>query len=151
MDYNAAIKEMMEGYGQETPDCPIEFDNLGYEFMDSVYDAVLALDRVVESLPEGNPRSLRISMLVEEFQEYLAAEKDDDRVEVADALGDIKVILQGTGLAYGFDMDAIDSEIHASNMSKMVDGKVVKRADGKVMKPEGYFPPNLSDILGCDR
>lgn len=151
MDYNSAIKDMMKGYGQETPDSPIEFEDLGWEFRDSVHDAVLALDKVVESLPEGNPRSLRVSMLIEEFQEYLVAEKDNDRVEVADALGDIKVILQGSGLAYGFDMDAIDNEIHASNMSKMVDGKVVKRADGKVMKPEGYFPPDIVKILGVDK
>lgn len=151
MDYNSAIKDMMKGYEQHTPDSPIEFEDMGWYFKDSVYDAVAALDRVVESLPKDNPRSLRVSMLIEEFQEYLTAERENDRVEVADALGDIKVIVQGTGLAYGFDMDAIDSEIHASNMSKMVDGKVVKRADGKVMKPEGYFPPDIAKILGVDR
>ena len=71
MDYNAAIKEMMEGYGQETPDCPIEFYNLGYEFRDSIYDAMLALDKVVDGLvamSEGRmPEGVDPSMYPEGF------------------------------------------------------------------------------------
>lgn len=37
--------------------------------------------------------------------------------------------------------------LQANNMSKCVDGKLVKRADGKVLKPEGYKKLDLSAIL----
>jgi hypothetical protein len=37
--------------------------------------------------------------------------------------------------------------LHANNMSKCVDGKLVKREDGKVLKPGGYKKLCLSSIL----
>ena len=39
--------------------------------------------------------------------------------------------------------------LHANNMSKCVDGKLVKRNDGKVLKPEGYKPLNLQEVLNA--
>jgi hypothetical protein len=38
--------------------------------------------------------------------------------------------------------------LQANNMSKTVDGKLVKNEFGKTMKPEGYVKLDLSDILG---
>jgi hypothetical protein len=32
-------------------------------------------------------------------------------------------------------------------MSKLVDGKIIRRSDGKVQKPEGWTPPNIKNIL----
>lgn len=37
--------------------------------------------------------------------------------------------------------------LHTNNMSKCIDGKLVKRADGKVMKPEGYKKLDLTPLL----
>ena len=38
--------------------------------------------------------------------------------------------------------------VHKSNMSKLgLDGKPIKRADGKVMKGPNYAPPDLSDLV----
>lgn len=92
---------------------------------------------------------LRIRLLEEEVREYAEAVRAGDLVEILDALGDIAYILAGTVLNHGmqhvFD-DAFD-EIHASNMAKLVDGKVLRREDGKVMKPDGWQPPNLAALL----
>lgn len=38
--------------------------------------------------------------------------------------------------------------LHANNMSKCTNGKLVKREDGKVLKPEGYKKLDLSEVLG---
>lgn len=38
--------------------------------------------------------------------------------------------------------------LHNNNMSKCIDGKLVKRADGKIEKPEGYKKADLSEVLG---
>ena len=38
--------------------------------------------------------------------------------------------------------------VHKSNMSKLgLDGKPIKREDGKVMKGPNYTPPDLSDLV----
>ncbi len=92
---------------------------------------------------------LRIRLLEEEVKEYAEAVRDNDIVEILDALGDIAYILAGTILNHGMQ-DVIDdafSEIHRSNMDKLVDGKALKRDDGKVIKPEGWQPPNLNQFL----
>ena len=39
------------------------------------------------------------------------------------------------------------NEVHRSNMAKLVDGKVIRRDDGKVLKPEGWQPPQLAQFL----
>ena len=39
------------------------------------------------------------------------------------------------------------NEVHRSNMAKLVDGKVIRREDGKVLKPEGWQPPQLAQFL----
>ena len=92
---------------------------------------------------------LRIKLLREEVEEYAEAALSGDLVEVLDALADIGYILAGTIINHGMQNiydDAFD-EVHRSNMAKLVDGKVLRRDDGKVMKPEGWQPPQLTQFL----
>jgi len=92
---------------------------------------------------------LRIKLLREEVEEYAEAARAGDLVEVLDALADIGYILAGTILNHGMQNiydDAFD-EVHRSNMAKLVDGKVLRREDGKVMKPQGWTPPQLAQFV----
>ena len=98
-------------------------------------------------LPDIEERKLRIKLLDEEVFEYTDAEYADDLVEIADALADIIYIACGTAVSYGIPLDDVFEEVHASNMAKLVDGKVIRRADGKVQKPEGWQPPDIKRIL----
>jgi predicted HAD superfamily Cof-like phosphohydrolase len=98
-------------------------------------------------LPDENERHLRKVLLQEEFNEYITAEAENDIVEIADALADIIYIACGTAVSYGIPLDIIFDEVHNSNMSKLVDGKVIRRSDGKIQKPEGWMPPNIANIL----
>jgi predicted HAD superfamily Cof-like phosphohydrolase len=103
-------------------------------------------------LPKNeDERQLRIKLLEEEFNEYLAAEVRDDLVEVADALADIIYIACGTAVSYGIPLDKVFAEVHRSNMAKLVDGKPIYREDGKVMKPQGWQPPNIERILELEK
>jgi|TARA_B110000483_G_scaffold238548_1_gene315366 predicted HAD superfamily Cof-like phosphohydrolase len=93
---------------------------------------------------------LRYDLMHEENEEYLEAAKSGDLVEVADALGDMLYILCGTMLAHGMQnkIEEIFQEIQRSNMSKLdVDGKPIYREDGKVLKSNQYFKPNILAIL----
>jgi len=93
---------------------------------------------------------LRFDLMAEENEEYLEAAKNNDLVEVADALGDMLYILCGTMLSHGMQhkIEAVFNEIQQSNMSKLgADGKAIYREDGKVMKGPNYFKPNIKAIL----
>lgn len=63
---------------------------------------------------------LRLSLLKEEIKELEDAIKNDDIIEIADALGDIEYILHGTSIEYGLTniSNKIFDNIHNSNMSK---------------------------------
>ena len=92
---------------------------------------------------------LRIKLLSEEVEEYAEAARTGDLVEVLDALADIAYILAGTIINHGMQeiYDDAFNEVHRSNMAKLVDGKVIRREDGKVIKPEGWQPPQLAKFL----
>jgi predicted HAD superfamily Cof-like phosphohydrolase len=94
--------------------------------------------------------NLRFKLMEEENQEYLEAAKNNDIIEVADALGDMLYILCGTIIEHGMQdkIEEIFDEIQKSNMSKLgEDGKPIYRNDGKVMKGPNYFKPNILEIL----
>jgi len=120
----------------------------------SMFTDVRAFQRAVgqnvsekPKLPGNEERTLRIKLLEEEFIEYMSAEHDNNLVEIADALADIIYIACGTAVSYGIPLDDVFEEVHASNMAKLVDGKVLRRADGKIQKPEGWAPPDIERIL----
>lgn len=98
-------------------------------------------------LPSPEERCLRIRLLEEEFEEYMTGEGKDDIVEIADALADLIYIACGTAVSYGIPLDKVFAEVHRSNMAKLVDGKPIYREDGKVMKPEGWTPPDVEGVL----
>ena len=93
---------------------------------------------------------LRYKLMQEENNEYLDACKNGDLNEIADALGDMMYILCGTILSHGLQdkIEVIFEEIQKSNMSKLdKNGNPIYREDGKILKSENYFKPNISKIL----
>ena len=99
----------------------------------------------------GNEKiNLRYKLMSEENKEYLEAAKNNDLVEVADALGDMLYILCGTIIEHGMQdkIEEVFDEIQRSNLSKLgEDGNPIYREDGKVMKGPNYFKPKISEIL----
>ena len=104
--------------------------------------------------------ALRYKLINEELLEYLDASYvysmedgflnfETDKVEQADAIGDMLYLVFGAVIDAGLEdkIEAIFDEIHRSNMSKLEDGKPIYREDGKVKKSSSYFPPNIKEIL----
>lgn len=81
-------------------------------------------------------------LIKEEFQELEDAET---HVDALDALVDILVVTIGAIHSMGADGEGAWNEVMRTNFAKIdaVTGKVRKREDGKVLKPEGWTPPNL--------
>jgi predicted HAD superfamily Cof-like phosphohydrolase len=64
--------------------------------------------------------------------------------EFVDALGDLDYVVEGTRLYLGVNGSEVAAEIHRANMSK-TDGP--RRGDGKILKPEGWMPPDIEGVL----
>lgn len=94
---------------------------------------------------------LQHQLIAEEFEELVEAFDNDDIVEVLDALVDIQYVLLGMVCRFGLQDEFVKGFdiVHDNNMSKIYDengNKIVKfREDGKVLKPSGYIPVNLTN------
>ena len=120
------------------------------------------------TVPDDGRVMLRLELIREEFAElldasgfsdaaaeiravYLNPDEDysPDLVGIADALGDLEYVVNGSALEHGIPLPEIVAEIHRSNMTKLgPDGKPIYREDGKILKGEGYEPPQLQAVLG---
>jgi len=100
------------------------------------------------SLSSDKINKLRIDLIKEELEELQEAMKNNDLLEVADALTDILYVTYGAGHAFGIDLDKCFDEVQNSNMSKLGEnGEPIYNESGKVMKGPNYFKPNLSRFV----
>ena len=91
---------------------------------------------------------LRIDLIKEELDELQEAMKNNDLLEVADALTDILYVTYGAGHAFGINLDKCFDEVQNSNMSKLGEnGEPIYNETGKVMKGPNYFKPDLSKFV----
>lgn len=74
-----------------------------------------------------------------------------DKLALLDSLCDQIVTALGVGYRMGFDMAGALTEVARSNDSKMVDGAFQYDKNGKVIKPEGYSPPDLMPFIGAEK
>ena len=94
--------------------------------------------------------NMYLGLIDEEYTELQEAIEANDRVEQLDALVDILVVTMGAIRAGGFDGEGAWQEVMRTNFAKIdsTTGKVRKREDGKVLKPEDWEPPNLANFIG---
>jgi len=90
-----------------------------------------------------------LDLIREETDELEEAIQDNDKVEQLDALVDILVVTMGAVRAAGWDGQGAWKEVMDTNFAKIDPdtGKVRKREDGKVLKPEGWKAPQLSQFI----
>ena len=93
--------------------------------------------------------NLYTRLINEEVQELWSANSNGDKVECLDALIDILVVTTGAIHSLGADGIGAWREVMRTNFAKIDQetGKVRKREDGKVLKPDGWHPPNLKPYL----
>jgi predicted HAD superfamily Cof-like phosphohydrolase len=93
--------------------------------------------------------NLYTKLIQEEVDELWTANADADRVECLDALVDILVVTIGAAHSMGCDIEGAWKEVMMTNFAKIdkKTGKVIKREDGKVLKPDGWTPPNLKTFI----
>jgi predicted HAD superfamily Cof-like phosphohydrolase len=103
------------------------------------------------SLHEGtNTQALRRTLHDEENAELMveldaAATGAGDLAKIAREIADVLYITYGTAWAFGIDADAAFAEVHRAAMDKMRVG--LRRADGKIQKPPGFVPPDMTEAI----
>ena len=104
-----------------------------------------ACDQTVDVFNDGQ-FALYKTLINEEVTELAEAH---DREAELDALIDILVVTVGAIHSMGADGEGAWNEVMRTNFAKIdsATGKVRKREDGKVLKPEGWKPPELSSFL----
>lgn len=147
-DYKRAVDEILSRYDNT----PVVDSKSIKGMLDKVKEFRKAFDLKVKSKPSlltKGEYELHYKLLKEEINEYFDACEEGDKVEVLDAQVDILYILLGSILHHGTQsvFEKAFNEVHASNMSKLQNGKAIKRDDGKVLKGDDYFKPNLKQFI----
>ena len=94
------------------------------------------------------------TLIVEEFKEFLDAENQlimglvVNATDVLKEMADLVYVIYQYAENLGWDLDEALNRVHQSNMSKLgVDGKPLRREDGKILKGPNYKEPNLTDLI----
>jgi predicted HAD superfamily Cof-like phosphohydrolase len=93
--------------------------------------------------------NLYVTLIEEELGELAHAIIEHDKVETLDALIDILVVTVGAIHSMGADGEGAWNEVMRTNFAKIdpETGRVRKREDGKVLKPDGWQPPELGQFI----
>jgi predicted HAD superfamily Cof-like phosphohydrolase len=107
-----------------------------------------ACDQTVEGWNQEQFK-LYIKLIEEEFKELKEAINNNNMLETLDALEDILVVTIGAIHSAGMDGEGAWKEVMKTNFAKIdkETGKVRKREDGKVLKPQGWTAPELEQFL----
>lgn len=144
-----------DGQGDGNDDCP----HCGAPRAEFLYDRPWQqqelVDQFMRALKQNRPSfptlafpiRLRVNLIVEEASEFQRAANRGDWVEMIDALCDLLYVTHGAGSAMGVDLHPFFQEVHRTNMEKT--GGPVRPSDGKILKPEGWKPPDIAGML-CD-
>jgi predicted HAD superfamily Cof-like phosphohydrolase len=99
--------------------------------------------------PTDENIDLYYELIKEEYKEFLDAVETGNNVEQLDACMDMIWVILGYCYMKGFDIKGAWQEVADSNLSKidMNTGKVLRREDGKILKPDGWKPPKLNRYI----
>lgn len=77
---------------------------------------------------------------------YYNSPNEKTRAELVKEWADVQVVLSNIAVWLGIPADPAFNRVHQNNMTKVVDGKLKIRADGKILKPEGYVKPDMRGL-----
>jgi predicted HAD superfamily Cof-like phosphohydrolase len=120
--------------------------------IDDVRDFHVACDIPISDkpqIPDAQRVQLRLDLINEEGTELFEACARGDIVGIADGIIDLVYVTLGMALEFGIPFQQVWDEVQNSNMRKRdpATGKVRRREDGKILKPEGWTPPDIAGVL----
>lgn len=106
-----------------------------------------------EEYVDWTPDTMAIGLIREEVKEVEEAYNTEDLEDGSEALlkelADLVYVVYGYAAFRGWNLDKAVARVHLSNMTKIdpVTGEVLRRDDGKVLKPKTYRSPYLKDLV----
>ena len=98
--------------------------------------------------PIGNPTALDITLQFDLIaEEYVELECSCEEAETLKEMADLVYVVYQLAAAMDWNLDEALDRVHQSNLSKLVDGRPLRREDGKVLKGPNYKPPYLEDLV----
>lgn len=93
-------------------------------------------------------RTMQRDLIVEEFKEFMYAATEEGYEDELKELADLIYVCFQYAENMEWDLEEAMKRVHQSNLSKLgLDGKPIRRRDGKIQKGPQYQPPNLSDLV----
>jgi predicted HAD superfamily Cof-like phosphohydrolase len=85
-------------------------------------------------------------LIEEEYNEFQEAVSNNDDAEQLDACFDMIWVIVAYAKTRGWDIDKAWDEGAKSNLYKIdqLTGRVIRREDGKILKPKDWQPPNFA-------
>jgi predicted HAD superfamily Cof-like phosphohydrolase len=114
-----------------------------------MYNDVVKFIEACDQKPSIDSVNLYARLIEEEYTEFILARHQEDEVEQLDACMDMIWVILGYCYAKGYKVNGSWKEVAKSNLCKIDSstGKVIKRHDGKILKPDGWLPPDLSKFI----
>ena len=98
-------------------------------------------------MTSGSVKGTQKCLIDEEWSEFHEAFHHEPEANQLNELADLVYVCYQFAACAGWELDEALDRVHESNMSKLVDGKPLKREDGKVLKGPNYKPPYLEDLI----
>jgi NTP pyrophosphatase (non-canonical NTP hydrolase) len=117
-----------------------------YEFRDAMEQPIYTDDLVVLNMQERLIEE-EYKEFVEAYEEWLESPTFVNRMHLLKELADLVFVCFQFAAAAGWDLCTALTRIFQSNMTKLVNGKPLRREDGKVLKGPNYKLPDLSDLV----
>ncbi len=100
----------------------------------------------ISNSPSSRPTQK--SLIDEEYKEFCQAFASEPYHDELKELADLVYVCYQYAETMEWDLDEAMNRVHKSNMSKLgLDGKPIRRSDGKVLKGPNYQPPILNDLV----
>ena len=88
------------------------------------------------------------ALIAEEYMEFMNAFLNEGYEQELKELADLVYVCFQYAENMEWDLEEALHRVHKSNMSKLgLDGKPIRRADGKVLKGPQYQPPIMTDLV----
>lgn len=142
------VREFTSGAGKPTPNTPSAMSKEEVHFLSK-----MMLDEIMEfmaTVSDTDESKTTLKKFIDDSRD-LPLEKYDEGDEAsliadqADALIDSYYYSLDTAAKKGINLSSLFKIVHGANMAKKcpVQGKFLKREDGKIIKPEGWKGPDV--------
>lgn len=101
----------------------------------------------------GNQTTLVSSCIDEEYAEfdeamwnYVDDPNEETRAQLCKEWADLQYVVSQAAVYFNIPSEPSFNRVHNNNMTKVVNGRVRYREDGKILKPDNYVPADMRGL-----